>query len=60
MKLSGHAKIKLEIYNISGEDVIKACGNPIYEIYDVTEDAHIKIIELQEVIMAVVITRKHK
>ena len=58
MVLSGHAKAKLEIYNISGDEIIEACTTPLYEFYDVNEDAHIIIVELQGVIFAVVYNKK--
>ncbi|PIP55333.1 MAG: hypothetical protein COX07_00505 [Bacteroidetes bacterium CG23_combo_of_CG06-09_8_20_14_all_32_9] len=58
MKLSEHAKSKLEIYNVPGYEIIEACDKPIYELYDENEEARIKIIKIEEVIFAVVFNKK--
>ncbi|MBI2968051.1 MAG: hypothetical protein HYY40_09585 [Bacteroidetes bacterium] len=58
MKLSDHAKNKLEIYNINEDEVISKCNKQIYEFYDTKEESHIKIIELQEILFAVVYNNK--
>lgn len=54
MRLSGLAKSKLEIYGIDGKEIINACHNPLYEFFDSNENAHIKIIELEEIPFVVV------
>jgi hypothetical protein len=54
MKLSEHAKDKLEIYGIDGKEIIKACRSPIHMFYDAHEEAYIKIIELEEIPFVVV------
>mgnify|MGYP001569369486 CR=1 FL=1 len=58
MKLSGHAKFKLEIYNIAGEEIIRTSSKPIYEFYDADEETHIKIIELNEILFALVCNKQ--
>lgn len=58
MKLSGHAKFKLEIYKIAEEEVINECRNSVYEFYDAEEESHVKIIELNEILFAVVYNKK--
>lgn len=55
MKLSNHAKIKLEIYGVDGNAVIRECTKPVYEFYDATEETNIKIIKLYETVFAVVL-----
>ncbi|MBI4947073.1 MAG: hypothetical protein HY840_11810 [Bacteroidetes bacterium] len=58
MKLSEHAKSKLEKYNVPWHEIIEACDKPLYELYDENDEAHIKIIKIKEVIFAVVFNRK--
>ena len=58
MKLSNHAKFKLEIYNIGDKEIIKACRKPIEDFYDVNEETYIKIIELDDMIFAVVYNKE--
>lgn len=60
MKLSGHAKFKLERYNVEASEIIKECKNPVYEFYDGEEQSNIKIIKLKKILFAVVLNSESK
>ncbi|OFY67156.1 MAG: hypothetical protein A3H98_10575 [Bacteroidetes bacterium RIFCSPLOWO2_02_FULL_36_8] len=58
MKLSDHAKFKLEIYNISELKIINTCRMSAAEYFDKLEGSHIKIIEIQKKLFAVVYNKE--
>ena len=58
MKLSEHAKSKLEIYEIPGAEIIEQCHKPIYELCDTYEETQIRIIQLRKILFAVIINNK--
>ena len=58
MRLSEHAKTKLEIYGIAEQDVVIAYQKPQNEFYDSIEETYIRIIEIRNVLLAVILSKK--
>ena len=54
MKLSNHAKIKLEIYGISEGLIINELRLGFREFYDVREKTFIRMVEVGKILLAIV------
>ncbi len=55
MKYSLHALHKLELYGLAREKVTDACESPLHNFYDKKEASKIKIIEMENILFALVI-----